>query len=210
MAYISHFNIEVTKTHGVDDSARLMALGAGIAHGSIFWNSLQGKSTHTIDEFMKRAEKYMNTEEARIANNLPLQSLQLTQAALVPPELTNATKASNSLKNNKRESIDGEDQSPKKSRSDGPKRPIYLIYTEFIEAQVTIYVESEHRVPFRVPKPMKHDRAKRDASRYCQYHKDIDHTTNECQNLKDEIETLVLNGTLTHYAQHNFQGGDVN
>ncbi|KAF4350181.1 hypothetical protein F8388_013602 [Cannabis sativa] len=43
-AYINFFNIEATKTHGINDSARLMALVVGIAHGSVFWNNLQGNS----------------------------------------------------------------------------------------------------------------------------------------------------------------------
>ncbi|KAF4353340.1 hypothetical protein F8388_015751 [Cannabis sativa] len=64
-AYINHFNVEAAKAKDVDDNRRLMALGVGITNGSQFWDSLQGKGARTIDEFMKRAQTYINREEAR-------------------------------------------------------------------------------------------------------------------------------------------------
>uniref|UniRef100_A0A803Q729 Retrotransposon gag domain-containing protein n=1 Tax=Cannabis sativa TaxID=3483 RepID=A0A803Q729_CANSA len=39
-AYINRFNAEAAKARDVDDSGRLMALGAGITNGSQFWDSL--------------------------------------------------------------------------------------------------------------------------------------------------------------------------
>ncbi|KAF4353572.1 hypothetical protein F8388_003444 [Cannabis sativa] len=71
-AYINCFNVEATKARDVNDSGGLMALGAGIANGSQFWDRLQEKGAHTIDEFMKRPQKYINREETRLAINLPL------------------------------------------------------------------------------------------------------------------------------------------
>uniref|UniRef100_A0A803Q237 Uncharacterized protein n=1 Tax=Cannabis sativa TaxID=3483 RepID=A0A803Q237_CANSA len=60
------------------------------------------KELRTIDKFMKRAQKCINIEEARIVNNLRLQSLHPTEATLVLPKLANATMVANSLNNNKR------------------------------------------------------------------------------------------------------------
>uniref|UniRef100_A0A803Q9P2 Retrotransposon gag domain-containing protein n=1 Tax=Cannabis sativa TaxID=3483 RepID=A0A803Q9P2_CANSA len=39
-AYINRFNADASKARDVDDSGRLMALGAGITNGSHFWDSL--------------------------------------------------------------------------------------------------------------------------------------------------------------------------
>ncbi|KAM6554521.1 hypothetical protein CsatB_015283 [Cannabis sativa] len=187
-----------------------MALGAGITHGSLLWDSLQGRGAPTIDEFMKRAQKYINIEEARLANNLPLPSTTTTTTSTNPKATTaNPPATNNSRHNNKRKGDNGGDQNnAKKSKG---YQSMFTIYSELVETQETIYVANEHRVAFRIPEPLKGSRAKRDPSKYCQYHKDIGHTTNECRNLRDEIETLIRNGPLAHYArnrQYNQQGAN--
>ncbi|XP_060974116.1 uncharacterized protein LOC115695310 [Cannabis sativa] len=214
-AYINRFNIEATKVKNVDDSGRLMALGAGITHGSLLWDSLQGRGAPGIDEFMKRAQKYINIEEARLANNLPLPSGQPVSATTTTtstnPKATTANPpaTNNSGHNNKRKGDNGGDQNNAKKCKG--YQSMFTIYSELVETQETIYVANEHRVAFRIPEPLKGSRAKRDPSKYCQYHKEIGHTANECRNLRHEIETLIRNGPLAHYArnrQYNQQGAN--
>ncbi|XP_030502497.2 uncharacterized protein LOC115717655 [Cannabis sativa] len=214
-AYINRFNIEAAKEKNIDDSGRLMALGAGITHGSLLWDSLQGRGAPTIDEFIKRAQKYINIEEARLANNLPLPSAQLASATTITTSTnpkattTNPPATNNSRHNNKRKGDNGGEQNNAKKRKG--YQPMFTIYSELVETQETIYMANEHRVAFRIPEPLKGIRAKRDPSKYCQYHKDICHTTNECRNLMDEIETLIRNGPLAHYARnrkYNQQGAN--
>ena len=43
------------------------------------------------------------------------------------------------------------------------------------------------------------DRSKRNQNKYCQFHKDIGHTTEECITLKDEIEKIIRLGYLQDY-----------
>ena len=64
-----------------------------------------------------------------------------------------------------------------------------------------IYITNEDRVPFKKPPLMRKDQSKRDPSRYCQYHKDIRHTTAECIHLKEEIEELIRRGHLGRYVK---------
>lgn len=44
------------------------------------------------------------------------------------------------------------------------------------------------------------DPQKRDNSRYCRYHKDQSHDTNDCRQLKDEIKFLSWRGQLQRYV----------
>ena len=37
-------------------------------------------------------------------------------------------------------------------------------------------------------------------SKYCRYHRDVSHTTEDCVTLKDEIEKLIHNGYLQDYV----------
>ena len=46
---------------------------------------------------------------------------------------------------------------------------------------------------------MKSDPAKRDNSRYCEFHRDYGHRTNDCIQLKKEIEFLIRRGYLRRF-----------
>ena len=49
---------------------------------------------------------------------------------------------------------------------------------------------------------MRGDRSKRNQNKYCRYHQDIGHTTEECIALKDEIEKLIQEGYLQNYVRN--------
>ncbi|XP_060968457.1 uncharacterized protein LOC133036008 [Cannabis sativa] len=46
------------------------------------------------------------------------------------------------------------------------------------------------------PAPMKKDSSKRDMTKFCRFHGDYGHDTNECNNLKREIEFLIRKNNL--------------
>ncbi|KAL5541169.1 hypothetical protein UlMin_004785 [Ulmus minor] len=46
---------------------------------------------------------------------------------------------------------------------------------------------------------------RRDNMKYCRYHRDIGHVTEECRVLKDEIERLIQRGQLRNYVRGNNQ-----
>ena len=52
---------------------------------------------------------------------------------------------------------------------------------------------------FKRPDLLRGDRSKRNQNKYCRYHKDVGHTTEECIMLKDEIEKLIRRGYLQDY-----------
>ena len=43
---------------------------------------------------------------------------------------------------------------------------------------------------------------------YCQYHQDHGHTTEDCRNLWDHLEQLVLEGKLKHFLHHSSDLGN--
>ena len=49
------------------------------------------------------------------------------------------------------------------------------------------------------PSLIRKKKAKRDQSKYCRYHRDVGHDTNNCHELKDEIEDLIRQGKLGNY-----------
>ena len=51
-----------------------------------------------------------------------------------------------------------------------------------------------------------------DKNKYCRFHQDHEHRTNECRNLKDQVETLIQQRKLQKYIKmmelHRYQGKD--
>ena len=90
----------------------------------------------------------------------------------------------------------------KKKKGDNKYVPLYHVHTELNESRERVYMAHEKTVPFRRADPMKGSRGKRDMTMYCQYHKDHGHTTEECRQLKDEIEGLISRGYLRQYVRN--------
>ncbi|XP_074347250.1 uncharacterized protein LOC141686091 [Apium graveolens] len=54
---------------------------------------------------------------------------------------------------------------------------------------------------FKWPKPLRGDPEKRDNSRYCRFHKDVGHDTDDCRQFKDEIEYLIRRGKFECFTK---------
>ena len=60
-------------------------------------------------------------------------------------------------------------------------------------------IEGEGYLP--KPTPLRSPLAKRNMKKYCRYHRDYGHDTEECYQLKDEIEALIWQGHLRRYVR---------
>ncbi|KAL5579241.1 hypothetical protein UlMin_011683 [Ulmus minor] len=83
--------------------------------------------------------------------------------------------------------------------------PQFREYTTTTVPVATIYAENEHLGIFTIPPNIKTSANKRDNTKYCRYHRDIGHITEECRVLKDEIERLIQRGQLRNYVRGNDQ-----
>ena len=66
-------------------------------------------------------------------------------------------------------------------------------------ANVLMEIEGEGYLP--KPTPLRGPLAKRNMKKYCRYHRDYGHDTEECYQLKDEIEALIRRGHLRRYVR---------
>nr|XP_023875321.1 uncharacterized protein LOC111987810 [Quercus suber] len=75
----------------------------------------------------------------------------------------------------------------------------------------TVFREPVHRVLeriknepyFRWPNKMAGEPEKRNQNRYCQYHQDHGHATEDCRNLWNHLDQLVQEGKLKHLLYHS-------
>ena len=55
------------------------------------------------------------------------------------------------------------------------------------------------------PEKMKGDPNKRNKSKYCRFHRDHGHGTDECYDLKQQIENLIKQGKLRHFVGRDYR-----
>ena len=54
------------------------------------------------------------------------------------------------------------------------------------------------------PKPLSLLSKRRVQKNYCRFHKNHDHYTNECRDLKEQIEELIQRGTLQKFVKKDY------
>ena len=173
--------------------------------GSALWDDMQRKPVRSLTEFNKRAQRFVNVEEARSTLNVASQPVTTTinvnsaSTSADPPASKPA--AENPSKRNKNEGSNPEAEGGKKKKGER-YFSVYRVYTELNESQENIYLANENQVPFRRPDPMRNQKSKRDSSKYCRFHRDTGHTTDECRQLKDEIEGLISRGYFRQYVKN--------
>ncbi|KAL5542557.1 hypothetical protein UlMin_010267 [Ulmus minor] len=74
-------------------------------------------------------------------------------------------------------------------------------YTPLTETFATVFNQAEHRGIFNYPPGIRTPANKRDNTKYCRFHRDTGHTTEECRVLKDEVERLIQRGQLREYVR---------
>ena len=93
------------------------------------------------------------------------------------------------------------DSSPKKNQ--GPR---FTEYARLNAPRSQILLDIEKKKDFRWPEPLRGDPAKRNKDRYCRFHKDVGHDTDDCRQFKDEIEFLIHQGKLSKFTKGDNRG----
>ena len=97
---------------------------------------------------------------------------------------------------------EGSQHGQKKNKSVDKFKPVYTTYTKLTQSRENIFLANSTRVPWKRPELLKHQKGKRDTSKFCRFHNDVGHNTDDCRHLKDEIETLIRAGPLAQYARN--------
>ncbi|GKV42408.1 hypothetical protein SLEP1_g49817 [Rubroshorea leprosula] len=74
-------------------------------------------------------------------------------------------------------------------------------WTPFNLPRSQIFMQIKNKMDLRRPGPMRTTAASRDHTRYCDFHQDHGHTTEQCNSLKSELESLAQKGMLNEYVQ---------
>ncbi|XP_022862719.1 uncharacterized protein LOC111382920 [Olea europaea var. sylvestris] len=142
-----------------------------------FKMSLSKTPPKTVTELLTRVEKYINMEET------------LNPRKVGPPHDRVEHKRQHDP--NPRE-----EQHRKKQRQEVPPTPFTRLNTSKTNLLMEIKDMKELKWPVRMRSPPE----SRDMNKYCEFHRDHGHTTENCKALQREIEALIKRGLLSSYV----------
>ncbi|KAL0345044.1 UNVERIFIED_CONTAM: hypothetical protein Sradi_4335700 [Sesamum radiatum] len=145
-----------------------------------FRESIAGKPPATLDELLVRAEKYIRIEET-------------SDVRAMTPSKRRAEEESRS----KRPLNDRH-----RDRGRGPALDTTR-YTPLNAPRAEILAVAERQGIVQWPLQMRENPKRMKSDKYCLFHKDRGHSTEECLHLKDEIEKLIRRGYLKEYVDRN-------
>lgn len=187
--FLHRFSRKCLTIKDLEDSVAIHDFSAGLRPGNTH-KELAFIHPTTLEELLNKVHEFIIKEDAY--NSQKSRFARLAQQGKPPqqhPDLCDNIRGGHSQRDKGKQ--------PMNSRSN--KRPIvgprgrFQTYPILTAPHSRIFeeVESMEVLPIMAPhNPRPGDRPK-DQTRYCNYHRDHGHTTDECIALKDEIETLI-------------------
>ncbi|XP_074347216.1 uncharacterized protein LOC141686053 [Apium graveolens] len=184
--YMNRFTKEALKVLDLDDKIAMISLQQG-TRDEFFNMSLEKCPPESMLQFQDRAEKYIKVEK----------SMKKTVVSNEPAGYK---------KQKTDQEYDAKDKYPRigksfDSSSKKNKQPRFTEYERLNAPRSQILMEIKKDKEFKWPKPLREDPEKRDKSRYCRYNKDVGHDTDNCRQLKDEIEYLIRRGKFGRFTK---------
>ncbi|GAV71049.1 hypothetical protein CFOL_v3_14543 [Cephalotus follicularis] len=93
------------------------------------------------------------------------------------------------------------------STQGGVPIPSYNNFAPLLVTRTRILVVEQDKVPFQWLEKLRSPTEKRDVEKYCRYHRDHGHDTEECRQLKNQIEDLIRRGHLRKYVDREAPQG---
>ena len=204
-SYVQRFNIESLKVDIPDEKFAITAFIAGLGvQSKDLMFSISKNPQASIAEVLAKAEKYINGEEALISKK---------ESSFNHKEKSGTDKQRG--RSPKRQSV--REKSLKKDEERSPKRRGNLRdrlgppqfkrrrryspqrFTPLTASVSQVLREVRNEQFLRWPTQMKSDPSTRDNTKYCEFHRDYGHRTDDCIQLKREIEFLIRRRYLRRF-----------
>ncbi|XP_064947796.1 uncharacterized protein LOC135598185 [Musa acuminata AAA Group] len=172
---LSHFvNRFTTQIHGLSDahpSLLMQAFMTGLRPSRFFW-SLVERPPAAIPEMIQRAGQFIAAETWMAGKREEHKKVKTEPPRQQQPPAS-------------RRRLD---------RSD-PRSPLPVLSS----SQTEILLHEKGKGLLKEPHPMRSPRELADRSKYCRFHRQHGHDTEQCRELKRQIEELIRRGHLSHY-----------
>ena len=205
-SYVQRFNAESLKVDIPYEKFAITAfiVGLGVQSKYLMF-SISKNPQASMAEVLAKEEKYINGEKALISKK---------GSSSTHKEKSGTDKRQGGSPKRQRD----RERSPKKDREQSPKRRGSIRgrlgppqselrqrysprrFTPLTAAVSQVLREVQHEQFLRWPSQMRSDPTKRDNTTYCEFHRDHEHRTDDCIQLRKEIEYLIRRGYLRRFV----------
>ncbi|GFY98091.1 hypothetical protein Acr_12g0006320 [Actinidia rufa] len=187
--FVKRFNQAILEVEDPSDKVIIMAMMEGLRPGPLF-DSLSKNVLETLSALQSKADKYIAAEELAEAKR---RRRGKDDHKRKEPD-TRRTDYREETRY-KRPDLDPKRSSQRRPRTP-PRRPEFILPP--LNAPVA-QVLSEHEEFVKWPGKIKTDPQKRNRNKYCEFHRDHGHNTEDCFQLKEQIADLIKRGYLRKY-----------
>ena len=188
-SYVQRFNTESLKVDILDEKFAVTAFIAGLGvQSKDLMFSISKNPQASMAEVLAKIEKYINGEEALLSKQRSSSTQKEKSRGNKKRERSPKRQADMDI--SPRRSRESRERSPKRRRNirdrRGPPQPELQQqyspqqYTPLTASVSQVLREVQHERFLRWPSQMKSDPARRDDTKYCEFHKDHGHRTNDC------------------------------
>ncbi|XP_075655269.1 uncharacterized protein LOC142625514 [Castanea sativa] len=184
--YVKCFNKAMLEIDEADDQVIMTTFQAGLNNPDLVFSL--GKTPPTfMKNLLFKAQKYISGEDA------------LTAKGLTRKQKKEEPGDSHGKKKDPKDSYS--ETKASKISFDAPKKK--MNFTPLVMPSDKILMQIKDEPGLKWPKPLSTSSRKHDLKKYCRFHKDHDHYTDECRDLKEHIEELIQRGKLQKFIKRD-------
>ena len=177
---MKRFTRETLEVDEVDDKVQLTTFKAGLRSRDLV-ASLTKNPPRTMAEMLLKAQKYMNAEDAVVAIK-------------DDEKPGDKGRKDDERRGQKRERPDHRTIDANRRRDDRSTQTVKFTPLVMPVDKIVMQIKDEHYLKW--PRPLYSLLHVRDKNKYCHFHKDHGHYTEDCRDLKEQIEELIRKGKL--------------
>ena len=182
---MKRFTRETLEVDDADDKVQLTTFKAGLKSRA-FVVSLAKNPSKMMAEILLKAQKYMNAEDALAA----IRDVEKPR---------DKGRKDDDRRGQKRERPDR--QTSDRGKRKDEKTPRTVRFTPLVMPIDKILTQIKDKHYLKWPRPLHSSPNVRDKKKYCRFHRDHGHYTEDCRDLKEQIEGLIRKGKLQKYVK---------
>ncbi|GFZ00949.1 hypothetical protein Acr_14g0005840 [Actinidia rufa] len=186
--FVRRFNQAILEVEDPSDKVIIMAMMEGLRPGPLF-DSLSKNVPETLSALQSKADKYIAAEE--LAEAKRRRRGKDDHKRKEPDTRRNDYREETRYKRPDRDTKRSNNRRPRTP----PRRPEFTLPP--LNAPVAqVLLEIKHEEFVKWPGKIKTDPQKRNKNKYCEFHRDHGHNTEDCFQLKEQIAGLIKRGYL--------------